>query len=110
MTHWFILFDVEYCYAVSPLPACSGSASSVGDAFWRASPLVWRASVRLPTSARPGSGGTSPGPSVGMLARSFAVWTRSPMSRPTLHRRLLRGDLWLCVIQSLNLCSGLGVF
>ena len=37
MTHWFTLFDVEYCYAVSPLPACSGSALSVGGAYWRVS-------------------------------------------------------------------------
>ena len=42
MTHWFTLFDVEYCYAVSPLPACSGSALSVGDAYWRASPRMAR--------------------------------------------------------------------
>ena len=43
MTHWFILFDVEYCYAVSPLPACSCSALSVWDAYWRAiSPRVAR--------------------------------------------------------------------
>ena len=40
MTHWFILFDVEYCYAVSPLPACSCSALSVWDAYWRAKPSI----------------------------------------------------------------------
>ena len=50
MTLWFTLLDVDYCYAVSPLPACSGSALSVGDAYWRASPVVCYASVCLPAS------------------------------------------------------------